>query len=364
MLGISSVYYSKQIDDGARLLDELAALGFDGIELEYRVRPETLRQMGRRPGREIPVFSVHAFFPNPVAVGEKGSGANAFLFSSPERQERDSAVRHGIATLERPSGSARGRSCCISDGSLSSRSCLRNTGGLSAPRGSRRRSCWRRSPRCWRPGSACASRTSMLCCAPSIGSTARRCVAGCCWASRTVFTRTIPLHAEVGLILGEFAGGAVRYWHDVGHALNHQRLGVGTQDAWLEAYGTRLAGTHLHDIRGARTTWRRGPARPTSRRSCATCGGRDQDPGDPPEVPREELCRHATSCVPWDFEAATPSGRDHPRPARDGTIRHNEIPEGVGALHPAPPGTSHRGLSRVSCCGGRDLAVSDHRRNG
>ena len=46
MLGISSVYYSKQIDDGAKLLDALAALEFDGIELEYRVRPATLRQMG------------------------------------------------------------------------------------------------------------------------------------------------------------------------------------------------------------------------------------------------------------------------------------------------------------------------------
>ncbi len=100
MLGISSVYYSKQIDDGARLLDALAALEFDGIELEYRVRPETLRQMGRRPGREIPVFSVHAFFPSPVAASEKGSGSNAYLFSSPDRRERDAAVRHGIATLD------------------------------------------------------------------------------------------------------------------------------------------------------------------------------------------------------------------------------------------------------------------------
>jgi sugar phosphate isomerase/epimerase len=60
----------------------------------------------------------------------------------------------------------------------------------------------------------------------------------------------IPLHDEVGLILREFDGGAVRYWHDVGHALNHQRLGIGTQEEWLEAYGSRLAGTHLHDIRG------------------------------------------------------------------------------------------------------------------
>jgi sugar phosphate isomerase/epimerase len=62
----------------------------------------------------------------------------------------------------------------------------------------------------------------------------------------------IPLREEIGTILDEFAGGAVRYWHDVGHALNLQRLGLTTQRELLEAYGPRLAGTHLHDIRAGR----------------------------------------------------------------------------------------------------------------
>ena len=96
----------------------------------------------------------------------------------------------------------------------------------------------------------------------------------------------IPLHDEVGLILREFDGGAVRYWHDVGHALNHQRLGIGTQEAWLEAYGTRLAGAHLHDIRGGRGPPRAGDGRGRLRGDPAPpAGGRDQDPGDPPERP-------------------------------------------------------------------------------
>ena len=47
----------------------------------------------------------------------------------------------------------------------------------------------------------------------------------------------IPVRDEIGTILREFAGGAVRYWHDVGHALNHQRLGLTTQQELLEAYG-------------------------------------------------------------------------------------------------------------------------------
>jgi sugar phosphate isomerase/epimerase len=251
VLGISSVYYSKQIDDGARLLDELAALEFDGIELEYRVRPETLRQMGRRPGREIPVFSVHAFFPNPVGVGEKGSGANAYLFSSPDRQERDTAVRHGIATLDAAER-------------LGARAVVLHLGRVPVEQELlaeyRRLECAEGEPT---PAlldavaAVLAARERLR--EPHLDAVLRSVDRlnrealrrGLLLGIENRFhPQEIPLHDEVGLILGEFAGGAVRYWHDVGHALNHQRLGVGTQDAWLEAYGTRLAGTHLHDIRG------------------------------------------------------------------------------------------------------------------
>ena len=251
MLGISSVYYSKQIDDGAKLLDELAALEFDGIELEYRVRPETLRQMGRRPGREIPVFSVHAFFPNPVAASEKGSGANAYLFSSPDRQEREAAVRHGIATLDAAER-------------LGARAVVLHLGRVPVEQELlaeyRRLECAEGEPTPALLEAVAAVLTArgrlgephldaVLRSVDRLNREALR--RGLLLGIENRFhPHEIPLHDEVGLILGEFAGGAVRYWHDVGHALNHQRLGIGTQDAWLAAYGTRLVGTHLHDIRG------------------------------------------------------------------------------------------------------------------
>ncbi|MHB8836292.1 MAG: sugar phosphate isomerase/epimerase family protein [Candidatus Methylomirabilia bacterium] len=251
MLGISSVYLSKQIDDGAKLLDELAGLEFDGIELEYRVRPETLRQMGKRPGREIPIFSVHAFFPNPVVAGETGSGSNAFLFSSPDRQQRDTAVRHGIATLdaaERLGARAvvlhLGR-VPVEQEFLAEYRRLESVEGPPAPGllasvaavlAARERL---REPHL----------DAVLRSADRLNREALR--RGLLLGIENRFhPHEIPSHEEVGLILREFAGGAIGYWHDVGHALHLQRLGIGTQDAWLEAYGTRLAGTHLHDIRG------------------------------------------------------------------------------------------------------------------
>jgi sugar phosphate isomerase/epimerase len=251
VLGISSVYYSKSIEDGGRLLDELAALGFDGIELEYRVRPETLRQMGRRAGRDVPVLSVHAFFPNPVRGGEEGSGANAYLFSSPDRTERDAAVRCGIATLEAAERLG-ARAVVLHLGRvpvekevLAPYLRLESAGGPATPalieavagvlaarerlRGPHLEAALRSVERLNRE----ALRRGLL-----LG------------IENRFHPHEIPLHDEVGIILREFAGGAVRYWHDVGHALNHQRLGILTQEAWLGTYGAQLAGTHLHDIRG------------------------------------------------------------------------------------------------------------------
>ena len=253
MLGISSVYYSKQIAAGGQLLDELAALEFDGIELEYRVRPETFRQMGRRPGRDVPVLSVHAFFPNPVDAGAEGSGANAYLFSSPDREQRERAVRGGVDTLEAAER-------------VGARAVVLHLGRVPVepePLAEYRRLECAEGP----PTPALLEAVTAVLAArerlrePHLDAVLRSIDR----LNREALRRglllgienrfhphEIPLHDEVGLILREFDGGAVRYWHDVGHALNHQRLGIGTQEAWLEAYGTRLAGTHLHDIRGGR----------------------------------------------------------------------------------------------------------------
>lgn len=253
MLGISSVYFSKQIEDGGRLLDELAALGFDGVELEYRVRAGTLRQMGRRPGRDIPVFSVHAFFPNPTSSGGEGSGANAFLFSSTDREERDAAVRHGVSTLETAERLG-ARAVVLHLGRVPVDKALIDeyrrlesaegpaTPGLRAAvdavltererlRGLHLDAVLRSVERLNRE----AVRRGLL-----LG------------VENRFHPHEIPLRDEIGMILDEFAGGAVRYWHDVGHALNLQRLGLTTQRELLEAYGPRLAGAHLHDIRSGR----------------------------------------------------------------------------------------------------------------
>ncbi len=59
-----------------------------------------------------------------------------------------------------------------------------------------------------------------------------------------------PAPHEFQMIFREFAGGPVRYWHDIGHATAQENLGLLKKDELLESFGTLLAGVHLHGCRG------------------------------------------------------------------------------------------------------------------
>ncbi|MDI6784053.1 MAG: hypothetical protein QME64_08180, partial [bacterium] len=58
----------------------------------------------------------------------------------------------------------------------------------------------------------------------------------------------IPDFTEMGVILTNFAGGNIYYWHDVGHAQMFEFLGLRNHTDFLDAYAVQLLGIHLHDM--------------------------------------------------------------------------------------------------------------------
>lgn len=64
------------------------------------------------------------------------------------------------------------------------------------------------------------------------------------------YYREIPLIDEFEAIFNNFKKGEVFYWHDVGHAEVFDRLGVTRHKDLLEKFSDRLIGVHLHDIMG------------------------------------------------------------------------------------------------------------------
>jgi len=61
----------------------------------------------------------------------------------------------------------------------------------------------------------------------------------------------MPSFDEIDIVLNEFKGSSVCYWHDTGHAQVSDILGFAKHADFLERYSSRLAGVHLHDVKVA-----------------------------------------------------------------------------------------------------------------
>lgn len=60
----------------------------------------------------------------------------------------------------------------------------------------------------------------------------------------------IPNMGEMAELLDEVSEHLAGYRHDVGHAEVQQQLGFSFHEEWLLRFRDRMAGIHLHDIRG------------------------------------------------------------------------------------------------------------------
>lgn len=59
----------------------------------------------------------------------------------------------------------------------------------------------------------------------------------------------MPLPDELDELLA-LRPGVIEYWHDTGHAEKLEQLGFYSQREWLERFGDRMIGIHLHDNDG------------------------------------------------------------------------------------------------------------------
>ncbi len=61
--------------------------------------------------------------------------------------------------------------------------------------------------------------------------------------------RQIPSFDEIGIILSEFDGANVPYWHNTGYAQMQDNLDIAHHEDFLEQYSDKMIGVHLHDVK-------------------------------------------------------------------------------------------------------------------
>ncbi|RLA86101.1 MAG: hypothetical protein DRG31_01175 [Deltaproteobacteria bacterium] len=246
MTGMSTAWAMK---NGAKaagdLLGPLEKIGLEALELDFRVTGRILKELMPKLKAKNPcVLSLHNFCPVPdILPPEKASG-DAFNLASDDPEERREAVRWTIRTLEVAS-ELEAQVVVLHLGFIPQMKPiphdLYRKGELTEDAladflKERSRKAQRYLDCLLRSLEPVLKRAEAL--GVRVG------------IENRYYLHEFPLADEIGLILGEFRGAPLGYWHDTGHAHVLERLGVIGHRELLERYRADLLGVHLHDARG------------------------------------------------------------------------------------------------------------------
>ncbi len=249
MLGISTSWLSYRVKRGKEMLRELLSLEAGVIELEYHITSHLfseLRPLLKKEG--LTVVSIHNFFPVPDIL-ERGSG-DAFFFTSDDDKERELAAEYTIRTI-RYASELEAKVVILHLGNIPLKADLdrlyqlHDEGKLNSDearelreklKDERRKKAQRYFDR------ALLNIDKLVPVAEKLSV-----ILG---IETRYHYHEIPSFEEIGIILSEFKGAPLAYWHDVGHAHNLECVGFTSQKDFLEAFASNMVGIHLHDAKG------------------------------------------------------------------------------------------------------------------
>jgi sugar phosphate isomerase/epimerase len=250
VIGLSTVWTSRDAQSGEELLVPILDLGFKGVELEYRITrrlyQEALTLIRRNA---IQVLSIHNYFPVPDILTAEQAGGDCFSLSALDQEERERGISYTARTLE-------------SAHELETRAVVLYLGRVETPlpkNGLQRLypdEKWNdegprllqqeveERDRCRAPhlDALLFSVEKLIRRAEQLGVTMG--------IENRYYVQEMPDKEEIGIILDHFRGGPIGYWHDTGHAAVFEHLGIVRHEELLRLYSPHLIGVHLHDAAG------------------------------------------------------------------------------------------------------------------
>lgn len=251
MLGVSTSWRSEVTDSGLEVIQAILDLGVEGVELEYRLTASMLKEiLPLLKRKRVIVTSLHNFLPLPEGLPKEKANGDAFSLSSPDGEERALAVRYTVRTMEWAE-------------ELGARAVVLHLGKIPMddPMGDLKKLYDQKKIQTGegkifiqeqKQIRAQKSRKHLDAALRSMEKLAReadrrRILLG---LENRFNIHDFPDFAEFRTLFREFAGGPVRYWHDLGHATVQQNLGLADQKEFLENFSGLLLGVHLHGCRG------------------------------------------------------------------------------------------------------------------
>jgi sugar phosphate isomerase/epimerase len=250
VLGISTCWWSGNGLRDRGLVQDILDLGFKDVELEYRINESFYRELKSDIKRSLTVLSIHNFFPKPADLNDKSGSGDLFLMSSIDRDERLSAIYYSTRTIEH-ANDLEARAVVLHLGRVDMPNPkadffrLYETGKIDEAEGL----AFIEQQRQIRKNKRQKNLDAVLFCLEKLNKEAEKNDIFLGVENRYYF-HEIPEFEEISIIMNEFEGGNIRYWHDAGHANALEKLGVCRQKDLLQAYSGNMIGIHLHDIKG------------------------------------------------------------------------------------------------------------------
>jgi sugar phosphate isomerase/epimerase len=231
------------------LVDEITDLGFERLEVEYRVSENAVPGIEEavRSGR-IAVSSVHNFSPLPASNKPSNWGGDTLSLSSPDEPERSEAVNLTLRSLEL--AKRLGAKALIlhmgevdtGRGFFKELADVVKAEGVASADARKIRQNLTEARDVRKPAfldSAVKSLKELLARSEDSGVTV-------CIENR-YFHNQIPLPDEVIHIIREIPSPRLRYWHDLGHAHVEEVLGFSSHLEVLDLLEAHIFGMHIHD---------------------------------------------------------------------------------------------------------------------
>lgn len=251
MFGLSTSWKSDHCKSGEALLQLIEATGIRWLELEYRITLEMFQQMKEalRNGF-FSVLSIHNYFPHPEILPIERASGDAFYLSSPDLEERKLAIKYSTRSIQL-AHELGARAVVFHLGKVDVENeaekwfNLFDSEKLKTPEGKK----FVNSQLKLRQTKSDKNLDAVFFSLEELNSVAIK-LNVMIGIENRYYWNNIPSFEEIGIILQEFEGGNIGYWHDCGHAQTSENFGMATHEQFLQHYGDQLVGIHLHDCNG------------------------------------------------------------------------------------------------------------------
>ncbi len=249
MVAVSTCYWSEDLKDPEAMVADILNSGFECIELEYRISESQFQKIKPIIKKKLSVSSIHNYFPKPDDPNIKGSG-DLFLLSSTDKDEHATAIKYTLRTMEY-ANEMEAKAVVLHLGRVDmenpfeefkklfeQRKITKDEGKKFIEEQIKIRNSLRQK-----------NLDAVLKALDKLAIPAEKYGIFLGIENRFYF-HEIPNFEEIKIILKEFEGSNIRYWHDIGHAVVQERLGICSQKDLIINFLDDMIGIHIHDVKG------------------------------------------------------------------------------------------------------------------